>query len=121
MPRINLLPLLAAIALMLAVPAATSAHSTDSGKPAVFAAASLTEVLPAINSQPNYSFAGSDQLAFQITQGAAADVFAAATPKYPDALYKQGLVEKPIAFATNTLVLIVPKANPANIHTVDDL
>ena len=50
-----------------------------------------------------------------------ADVFAAASPKYPDALYKQGLVEKPIPFATNTLVLIVPKSNPAGIHSVDDL
>jgi molybdate transport system substrate-binding protein len=88
---------------------------------AVFAAASLSEVFPAITSNPEYAFAGSDQLAFQIGQGAAADVFAAASPKYPDALYKQGLVEKPIPFATNTLVLIVPKSNPAHIHTVDDL
>ena len=48
-------------------------------------------------------------------------VFAAASPKYPELLYKQGLVQKPIRFATNTLVLIVPKSNPANIHSVFDL
>jgi molybdate transport system substrate-binding protein len=60
-------------------------------------------------------------LALQIQQGAPADVFAAASPKYPEALYKQGLVQKPIQFTTNTLVLIVPKSNPAQIHTVDDL
>ena len=110
-----------AILALLALPAASSAQSEDSGRLAVFAAASLTEVFPAINGRPNYSFAGSDQLAFQIQQGAKADVFAAASPKYPDALYKQGLVQKPIPFATNSLVLIVPKSNPAHIHTVDDL
>ena len=34
-------------------------------------------------------------------------------------LYQQGLVEKPIKFVTNTLVLIVPKSNPAGINSVD--
>ena len=77
--------------------------------------------LPRDRPAPRYGFAGSDQLAFQIQQGAPADVFAAASPKYPEALYRQGLVEKPIPFATNTLVLIVPKANPAGIHSVNDL
>jgi molybdate transport system substrate-binding protein len=108
-------------ALLLGIPSTSSARSTDSGRLVVFAAASLTEALPAINEQPNYSFAGSDQLAFQIQQGARADVFAAASPKYPDLLYAQGLLEKPIAFATNSLVLIVPKSNPAHIRAVDDL
>jgi molybdate transport system substrate-binding protein len=121
MPRTISIALIGALALAMAIPGGPAARSRDSGRLAVFAAASLTEVFPAINSQPEYSFAGSDQLAFQITQGAAADVFAAASPKYPEALYKQGLVEKPIPFVTNTLVLIVPKSNPANIHTVDDL
>jgi molybdate transport system substrate-binding protein len=106
---------------LLLLPSGSSARTSSSGRLAVFAAASLTEVFRAINNGPNYSFAGSDQLAFQIQQGAKADVFAAASPKYPDALYKQGLVEKPIAFATNSLVVIVPKSNPAHIRTVDDL
>jgi len=87
----------------------------------VFAASSLTEVFPTLDKRPRYQFAGSDQLAFQIQQGAPADVYAAASPKYPEQLYQQGLVQKPIAFATNTLVLIVPKGNPANIHSVTDL
>ena len=110
-----------AAAITAVVPGATSAHPEASGRLTVFAAASLTEVFPAIDPRPRYGFAGSDQLAFQIQQGAPADVFAAASPKYPEALYKQGLVEKPIPFATNTLVLIVPKSNPAHIHSVDDL
>ncbi len=119
MPR--LLAVAAAVLLLLELPTTSSARRDASGRLAVFAAASLTEVFPAINSRPNYSFAGSDQLAFQIQQGARADVFAAASPKYPDALSRQGLVRKPIAFATNSLVLIVPRSNPADILRVDDL
>jgi molybdate transport system substrate-binding protein len=103
------------------VPAATSAHPAGSGRITVFAAASLTDAFPKIDPHARYGFAGSDQLSFQIQQGAPADVFAAASPKYPELLYQQGLVEKPIPFATNTLVLVIPKANPAGIHTVEDL
>jgi molybdate transport system substrate-binding protein len=88
---------------------------------AIFAAASLTGVFPQIDHAPRYQFAGSDQLAFQITQGAPADVFAAASPKYPQQLYAQGLCSKPAVFATNTVVLIVPRSNPAHIHSVYDL
>jgi molybdate transport system substrate-binding protein len=58
-----------------------------------------------------FSFAGSDQLAAQIRAGAKPDVFAAANTKLPDALYAAGLVEKPVAFAGNRLVLAVaPKS-----------
>jgi molybdate transport system substrate-binding protein len=88
---------------------------------AIFAAASLTGIFPLIDKAPKYQFAGSDQLAFQITQGARADVFAAASPKYPQQLYAAGLCSKPATFATNTVVLIVPRANPARIHSVYDL
>jgi molybdate transport system substrate-binding protein len=113
---------LAALCCLAAATASSgSARATDSGRLSVFAAASLTEVFPAINPQPRYSFAGSDQLAAQIQLGATVDVFAAASPKYADLLYQKGLVEKPIPFATNTLVLIVPKSNPAGIHSVTDL
>jgi molybdate transport system substrate-binding protein len=108
-------------AVLVLLPQASLARSDGSGRLTVFAAASLTDVLPAVDPRPRYGFAGSDQLAFQIQQGAPADVFLAASPKYPELLYKQGLVQKPIQFATNTLVLIVPKANPAGIHAVADL
>jgi molybdate transport system substrate-binding protein len=111
--------LVRALVVAAVLPGATAAQ--PAANPTVFAAASLTQVLPAIDSRPRYDFAGSDQLAVQIQQGAPADVFAAASPKYPELLYRQGLVEKPIPFATNTLVLIVPRANPANIHSVMDL
>ena len=48
-------------------------------------------------------------------------MFAAASPKQPAALYAKGLVDKPVEFATNTLVLIVPKDNPAHITSVNDI
>ena len=110
------LPALFAL-VALALPSATGAG----GNFTVYAAASLTDVFPRIAPTPRYSFAGSDQLALQIRQGAPADVYAAASPKYPQLLYHDGLVRKPIAFATNKLIVIVPKSNPAAIHSVYDL
>jgi molybdate transport system substrate-binding protein len=101
----------------LALPSATGAG----GSFTVFAAASLSEVFPKVADTPRYSFAGSDQLALQIRQGAPADVFASASPKYAQLLYHDGLVRKPVTFATNKLVVIVPKSNPGNVHSVYDL
>jgi molybdate transport system substrate-binding protein len=65
------------------------------------------------------SFAGSDDLAAQIRQGVTPDVYAAANTSLPDDLYKEGLVEKPVVFATNTLVLAVPA--DSDIDSIDDL
>jgi molybdate transport system substrate-binding protein len=96
-------------------------YGLAAAKLTVFAAASLANVFPQIDKAPRYSFAGSDRLAFQITQRAPADVYAAASPKYPDQLYVKGLVFKPRIFATNELVLIVPRANTAGIRSVYDL
>jgi molybdate transport system substrate-binding protein len=106
-----------AVVAALALPAATTAG----GGIIVFAAASLTGVLPRIDPAPRYSFAGSDQLAAQLRAGAPADVYAAASPKYPELLYRDGLVRKPVVFATNQLVVIVPRSNPAGIRSVYDL
>ncbi len=60
---------------------------------------------------PRYSFAGSDALAAQIEQGVRPDVFASANTKLPAALYAKGLVEKPVVFAANKLVIAVPRAS----------
>jgi molybdate transport system substrate-binding protein len=103
--------------LALALPSATGAG----GSFTVFAAASLTDVFPRIDQTPRYSFAGSDQLALQIRQGAPADVYAAASPKQAQLLYRDGVVDKPVTFARNRLIVIVPKSNPANVHSVYDL
>ena len=66
------------------------------------------------------SFAGSDELAAQIRQGVKPDVFASANTTLPEALYKEGLVEKPRVFAANRLVLAVP-ASGARVSGLSDL
>jgi molybdate transport system substrate-binding protein len=113
--------LLAAALLVVLLAACGGGRSAASGELTVFAAASLTEVFPMIDPDPAYNFAGSDDLATQIKEGAGADVYAAASTKYPDELFDAGLIEKPQIFATNRLVLIVPKDNPAGITSVADL
>ena len=55
-----------------------------------------------------FSFAGSDELAAQIRKGARPDVFASANTELPDQLHDEGLVDKPVTFAGNRLVLAVP-------------
>jgi molybdate transport system substrate-binding protein len=106
----------------LAVVALALPASVSGGTPiTVLAAASLTDVLPRIDRAPRYSFAGSDQLAIQIQQGAPADVYAAASPKQPELLYRNGLVRKPVVFATNKLIVLVPRSNPGGVRNVYDL
>jgi molybdate transport system substrate-binding protein len=87
----------------------------------VFAAASLTDVFPALDSAPKYSFAGSNTLAGQITLGAPADVFASANTTIPAQLFAKGIVEQPVNFTRNTLVIVVPTSDPAGIHSIYDL
>jgi molybdate transport system substrate-binding protein len=48
-------------------------------------------------------------------------VFASASPKETAAAFAERLCEKPVTFAYNKLVVIVPKSNPAQIKTVFDL
>ena len=109
-------------ALVAVVALATGFSSKRSDGPAtVYAAASLTEVLPKISPSSRFQFAGSNQLALQITRGAPADVFASASPVYTQGLFRDGFVEKPRTFAANSLVLAVPRSNPAKLRSVFDL
>jgi molybdate transport system substrate-binding protein len=108
--------LVAAVALLAGF---TSRHAE--GPATVYAAASLTEVFPKVSPSSRFQFAGSNQLALQIARGAPADVFASASPLYTQDLYRSGLVGKPRTFATNSLVLAVPRSNPAKIESVSDL
>jgi molybdate transport system substrate-binding protein len=87
----------------------------------VYAAASLTDVFPRIDSSPRYQFGGSNTLAAQIIQGAPADVFASANMTLPNQLFTKGLCSKPVVFTRNTLVVVVPTANPAKIRSVYNL
>jgi molybdate transport system substrate-binding protein len=117
--RAGVVAALLVLAGVATLAAATRAEAED--PLTVYAAASLTEVLPRIDPASRYQFAGSNQLALQIRQGAPADVFASASPVYSQQLYRDGLVERPRTFATNSLVLAVPRSNPAKIRTVQDL
>ena len=111
-----------AVSLVLGVALVSGWTSAQGDGPAtVYAAASLTDVFPRISPSSRFQFAGSNQLATQITRGAPADVFASASPIYTQQLYRDGAVERPRTFATNSLVLAVPRRNPANIKTVYDL
>ena len=109
--------LLVVALLAVVVPASASGATTLN----VFAAASLTQVFPKIDASERYSFAGSDQLALQIRQGAPADVFASASPKYTELAYRDGYLQKPVVFATNKLIVLVPRSNPGGIKSVYDL
>ena len=84
----------------------------------VYAAASLRDAFPRIDGRATYSFAGSNQLQLQIERGAPADVFASASPDEAQALFRAGRCTRPVTFATNRLVLLVPRSNPAHLRSV---
>jgi molybdate transport system substrate-binding protein len=111
----------AGLCACLAVGGAAAKSSRSAAAINVFAAASLTDVFPAIDPGNQYSFAGSNALATQITNGAPADVFASANTTLPAQLYASGTVEKPVVFTRNTLDIVVPKSNPAGIKSIYDL
>jgi molybdate transport system substrate-binding protein len=97
----------------------------------VFAAASLREVFETLaedyeRGNPGSSivlnFAGSSDLATQITAGAPADVFASADAPPIERLVEEGLIDgRPAEFARNTLTIAVPRGNPAGVEGFDDL
>ena len=109
------------ILFLFALLAGPAASATQRRQITVYAAASLTNAFPAIDSREKYSFGGSNTLAAQIAQGAPADVFASANMTLPKQLFQKGLCSKPVVFTRNTLVIVVPKSNPAHIHSVYDL
>jgi molybdate transport system substrate-binding protein len=89
---------------------------SDPTRLVVSAAASMTEALEACapefgeaeNADVRLSFAGSDELAAQIRQGARVDAYAAANTTLPEELYDEDLLSEPVEFATNEFVLAVP-------------
>ncbi len=96
----------------------------------VFAAASLTEAFDTLAEQfeaehPNVgvvlSYGGSAALAQQIVEGAPVDVFASAAEPPMQTVADAGLADDPVVFATNTLELVVPAGNPADVTGLEDL
>jgi molybdate transport system substrate-binding protein len=117
---------LACLALLAGCGSDDSASSSASKPPLIVsAAASLKTAVTDYGrsfeaATVRASFAGSDELAAQIRQGVKPDVFASANTKLPDQLYAEGLVEKPVVFAANQLVLAVP-ASGAKVASLADL
>jgi molybdate transport system substrate-binding protein len=108
----------------------TTTTPTRRGLLTVFAAASLTGPFTAakaavVSANPglnlSFSFAGSNALVAQITQGAPADVFASADEPNMQKLVTSGLVETPVIFARNKLQIAVAAGNPKHITGLADL
>jgi molybdate transport system substrate-binding protein len=114
----------AAVAAVCALAlAACGGGGGDSNQLVVSAASSLqtafTDYAGAGGIDARQSFAGSDELAAQIRQGVKPDVYAAANTTLPSELNKEGLVSKPVVFATNSMVLAVPKRS--DISSIEDV
>jgi molybdate transport system substrate-binding protein len=98
----------------------------------ILAAASLTEAFqemaPAFEAAHEgvtlqFNFAGSQQLAQQLANGAPADVFASANQKQMDVAIEARRIKKdaPVTFAQNRLVIVLPADNLAGITSLADL
>ena len=113
---------------LFGLPATAGAQA---GPVSVFAAASLKDAFTeagAVLAQrrpgfaARFNFAGSQQLALQITQGAEADVFAAADERSIHAVGEKGMLAgAPVVFARNRLVVITPAANPGRVGRLAEL
>ena len=96
-----------------------------------FAASSLTDAFGELaktfeernpGTEVRQSFESSSTLLAQIQEGAPADVFASAAEEEMNTAEKNGLVAgKPEVFVRNREAIMVPKKNPANIQSLEDL
>ena len=113
------------------VPVATAGPTPRQVALTIYAAASLKDALVAVKAAYETAAPGttltistdsSAALETKIEQGAPADVFLSADTTNPAKLVTAGLsAGRPVNFARNSLVLIVPKDNPAGIRTPFDL
>lgn len=139
MIRKKLFPWLILAGLLLNAACTTTATSTTGeqgtgeGKTlTVLAAASLTQAFEELGEQftaahpgveISFNFAGSQQLAQQLANGAPADVFASANNRQMEAAAAASRVDANSiqVFARNRLVVIYPADNPADIQQLADL
>jgi molybdate transport system substrate-binding protein len=129
-PRIRLIAVLAAAALVLAGcgdDEPSGGASATQGELKVFAAASLTAAFTELGERftanggttVTFNFAGSQALATQIRQAAPADVFASADTANMDKV--RDLVGTPRSFASNRLQIVVERGNPRDVEGLGDL
>jgi len=124
------LALLALAGLPASSPAA-SAQTPAEPELVVFAAASLSGAFQDLGAafekanprtRVRFNFAGSQQLAVQLEQGARADLFASADERWMTYVAERRLLAEPARpFARNRLVVILPASNPARIGRLEDL
>jgi molybdate transport system substrate-binding protein len=125
---------LAALALVALPLTACGADKEPAAKETtlvVYAASSLKSTFEELGKQfeadhegvkVEFNFAGSSDLVSQIQQGAPVDVFASADIANMDKLASQDMLAgQADTFATNTLEIAVPPANPAHVATLADL
>ena len=123
-----------ALAALVLLAACGQPATTPGGPPrttlAIFAAASLqpafdkigARLLSTQNIATTFSYAGTQTLTTQLTQGAPADVFASADVAHMTTLQSAGLLHsQSVRFAHNRLEVAVAKGNPKGIHTLADL
>ena len=96
----------------------------------VLAAASLSEAFTEIaaayetahpRAEVALELAASSTLAAQVRAGAPFDVLATADERTMEQARRVELVERPVAFATNRMVVIAGADDPAGVRTVEDL
>jgi molybdate transport system substrate-binding protein len=132
-PIVGIITALISAALVAACSSPDSASTNDSaGAPiTVFAAASLKATFTELGARferdnpgaaVTFNFAGSSDLATQLTQGAPADVFASADVNNMTKAVDAGLVAgEPVNFATNSLTIVTQPGNPTGIRIFADL
>lgn len=97
----------------------------------VFAAASLEPTFTTLGQRfesdnpgttVDFNFAGSSELATQLTQGATADAFASADTAQMHVVEQAGLIAaSAVNFASNTLVIVTAPGNPKHVESFADL
>jgi molybdate transport system substrate-binding protein len=105
----------AAVALTLAI-AGCGGGDDPEPRLVVSAASSMTEALTECGrdfegADVRLSFGGSDELAAQVRQLVKPDVLASANTTIPAELHDEGLLSTPVEFATNRLVIAVPRGS----------
>ena len=129
MPRLTPRGVLAGAALLCLLPLTACGGGDDDKTITVLAASSLTGTFTELGEKfeaehdgvtVKFAFDSSATLAQQATDGAPADVLATADTTTMDGA-KSAQASSPQVFATNTLVLATPAANPAGIQQFSDL
>lgn len=119
---------LAAVAGVSGMAALTACNNQSGGAEVTIMAAASTRVLDddakaklseMTGVQADFVHAGSAALAHQLAEGAPGDVLITADQRTMDGAKRAGVVHNPRLVATNTMVVVVPKSNPAHVTGLD--